>query len=98
MTEKGDLIFCTIEQLDVNGEIMLNGIKHDATVSMDFINNEKIKNQFIGLKKDNIIIVYVLKAFSNHADLAAMLNIDHATLHNLTSEEFQFTVKNINRL
>ena len=98
ISEKGDLIFCTIEQLDVNGEVMLNGIKHDATVSMDFINNEKIKKQFIGLKKENVIVVNVLKAFSNHADLAAMLNIDHATLHNLSAEEFQFTVKNINRL
>jgi trigger factor len=27
-----------------------------------------------------------------------MLNVDHAAIHNLTSEEFQFTVKNVNRL
>ena len=27
-----------------------------------------------------------------------MLNVDQAAIHNLTSEEFQFTVKNVNRL
>jgi len=27
-----------------------------------------------------------------------MLNVDHAAIHNLTSKEFQFTVKNVNRL
>jgi trigger factor len=39
-----------------------------------------------------------MKAFTNHSDLGAMLNVDHAAIHNLTSEEFQFTVKNVNRL
>ena len=30
--------------------------------------------------------------------LGAMLNVDHKAIHNLVSEEFQFTVKNVNRL
>ena len=95
---EGDLIFCTIEQLDITGKVMTNGIKNDATVAMDYISDSKVKKQFIGLKKDDCISVNVMKAFSNHADLRAMLNVDHAAIHNLTSEEFQFTVKNVNRL
>jgi len=95
---EGDLIFCNIEQLDVSGKVMHNGIKNDATVSMDHIGDSEIKKQFIGLKTNDILTVNVMKAFTNHADLAAMLNVDHAAIHNLTSEEFQFTVKNVNRL
>ena len=95
---EGDLIFCTIEQLDVDGIVMDNGIKNDATVSMDYIADKKIKKQFIGVKMDDLITVNVMKAFTNHSDLGAMLNVDHAAIHNLTSEEFQFTVKNVNRL
>jgi trigger factor len=95
---EGDLIFCTIEQLDVDGNVMKNGIKNDATVAMDYIADKKIKNQFVGVKKDDLITVNVMKAFTNHSDLGAMLNIDHAAIHNLISEEFQFTVKNVNRL
>ena len=95
---EGDLIFCTIEQLDVDGVVMDNGIKNDATVAMDYIADKKIKKQFVGVKKDDLIIVNVMKAFTNHSDLGAMLNVDHAAIHNLTSEEFQFTVKNVNRL
>ena len=94
----GDLIFCTIEQLDQNGGVLSNGIKHEATVSMDFISDSKIKNKFIGLKANSFLTVNVLKAFTNHADLAAMLNVEQAALHSLVSEEFKFTVKNINRL
>lgn len=95
---EGDLIFCTIEQLDVDGIVMDNGIKNDATVAMDYIADKKIKKQFVGVKTDDVITVNVIKAFTNHSDLGAMLNVDHSAIHNLTSEEFQFTVKNVNRL
>jgi trigger factor len=95
---EGDLIFCTIEQLDVDGNVMENGIKNDATVAMDYIADKKIKKQFVGVKMDDLITVNVKNAFTNHSDLGAMLNVDHAAIHNLTSEEFQFTVKNVNRL
>ena len=95
---EGDLIFCTIEQLDVDGNVMENGIKNDATVAMDYIVDKKIKKQFVDVKTDDLITVNVMKAFTNHSDLGAMLNVDHAAIHNLTSEEFQFTVKNVNRL
>jgi len=95
---KGDLIFCEISQLDVDGNVMANGISNEATVAMEYIADEKIKKQFIGVKKDDVLKVNVMKAFTNHSDLCSMLNVSHDAIHNLTSEEFQFTVKNINQL
>ena len=98
VSEEGDLVFCSINQLDVDGNVMENGIKNEATVSMDHIADKKIKKQFIGVKADDVISVNVMKAFANHSDLGAMLSVSHDAIHNLTSEEFQFTIKNINRL
>ena len=95
---EGDLIFCAIAQLDVDGNVMSNGISNEATVAMEYIADAKIKKQFVGVKKDDVLKVNVMKAFTNHSDLGSMLNISHDALHNLTSEEFQFTVKNINQL
>ena len=95
---KGDLIFCAISQLDVDGNVMSNGISNEATVAMEYIADAKIKKQFVGVKKDDVLKVNVMKAFTNHSDLGSMLNVSHDALHNLTSEEFQFTVKNINQL
>ena len=77
---------------------MKNGISNEATVAMDHIVDKNIKKQFIGIKKDDVIRINVMKAFTNHADLGAMLNVSHEAIHNLTSKEFQFTVKNINQL
>jgi trigger factor len=95
---EGDLIFCAIAQLDVDGNVMSNGISNEATVAMEYIADNKIKKQFIGVKKDDVLKVNVMKAFKNHSDLGSMLNVSHDAIHNLNSEEFQFTVKKINQL
>ncbi|MGY8987935.1 MAG: trigger factor [Flavobacteriales bacterium] len=98
VSKAGDLVFCEIAQLDVDGNLMENGVKNEATVSMDFISDKKIKKQFIGVKKEDSFSVNVMKAFTNNADLSAMLGITHDELHDLTSEEFLFIVKNISNL
>ncbi len=94
----GDLVYCSINQLDVNGTLMDNGISNDATVSMDVIKDKKQKEKFIGLKSGDKLILDVMKVFTNHSDLAAMLKINHDQLHNLSSDSFEFTVQRINRL
>lgn len=95
---EGDLVFCKIEQLDIEGNLMKNGIKNEATVSMEFIADKKIKKQFVGVKSADTVKVNVMKAFTNNSDLSAMLNVKHEEIHNLVSEEFQFTIQNISRL
>ncbi len=97
-SEEGDLVFCNIEQLDVDGNVMEKGIKNEATVSMDFIADKKIKKQFTGVKSGEVLKINVIKAFTNHSDLSAMLNVSHESIHNISSEDFQFIVKKISRL
>ena len=94
----GDLVFCSINQLDVNGEVMINGISNEASVSMDVIEDKKVKKKFIGLKSGDQLTLNVMSVFLNHSDLSAMLKITHDQLHALTSDSFEFTVKQINRL
>ena len=94
----GDLLFCKIEQLDLKGNLLSNGIVNEASVSMDYISDNRIKKQFIGVKKNDSFKVNVTEAFTNQSDLAAMLNIDHKKLQDLQAKDFLFTVKNINRL
>ena len=98
VSEKGDMVFCAINQLDVNGVLMKNGISNDATVSIDVIEDEKNQKKFLGLKKDDNLTLNVVSTFTNQTDLAAMLNISADELKGLVSEDFQFTVKQVNRL
>lgn len=98
ISEEGDLVFCEIVQIDVDGNVMENGVRNEASVSMDFISDKKIKKQFIGVTEGDSFIVNVMKAFSNHTDLSSMLNITHDQLQDLSSEDFQFIVKNVSRI
>ena len=98
VSEKGDMVFCAINQLDVNGVLMKNGISNDATVSIDVIEDKKNQKKFLGLKKDDNLSLNVVSTFTNQTDLAAMLNISADELKGLVSEDFQFTVKQVNRL
>ena len=97
-SKAGDLVYCTISQLDENGEVMINGISNEATVSIDTIKEKKYQKKFIGLKAEDKLELKVLDVFKNQTDLAAMLKIEQAQLLNLSLDNFEFKVKRINRL
>ena len=58
---------------------------------------EETKKTFIGLKKDDKVVVEANKLTANAVDLAAMLGIEKAAAETITSK-LQFTVKAISRL
>ena len=97
-SKKEDLLFCSIQQLDENNEVLKSGIQHEASVSIKVIADEKIKKKFIGLKKHDDVTVNVVKAFTNKSDLAAMLNIKSDELSDMQFKNFKFTVKNVSTL
>ena len=82
----GDLVFCIIEQLDQNGGILSNGIKHEATVSMDFISDSKIKNtrNYNGLEMnfDFNIQPWAWKYIKEHPDFLKNITPAESGRHN----------------
>ena len=58
----------------------------------------KRKKQIYKPKKKDKVKANVKKAFTNMADLSAMLNIDKGSLEKLENDLFLFEVKDIKRL
>ena len=98
LSKEGDVLFCKINQIDGNGEIIKNGITNEASITTEYIDSEKEKNKFISLKQKDKVKANVKKAFTNMADLSAMLNIDKGSLEKLENDLFLFEVKDIKRL
>ena len=98
ISKEGDLIFCNIQQLNDNKEIIKQGIKNDATVSMDYISDQKIKKKFIGVSEGDVIDLDIKKSFTNLSDLAAMLNIKQEEINQMKFNQFRFIVNKINRM
>lgn len=95
--QEKDLIYGTFQELDAKGLVVEGGITNQASVSLDAMKIKKLKNQFIGSEKGATINLDPKKAFENHTDAAAMLNIDKEVYAELKAN-FSFTIDNISRM
>lgn len=63
-------------------------------ILVSMIQDEEIKKQFLGLKKDDKLTFDIKKAFTNEADLAGLLGVDKERLAELSSN-FEAEVKKV---
>jgi len=89
---KADLV-----ETDSKGNPVENGIKvEDASISLEFIKDDKIRKRFKGCKTGDQVQVDVKKAFENETDLAALLRIEKEKLTDIRPD-FKVTVKSVSR-
>lgn len=96
-SEKEDMVYGTFTQLDDKGNPTEEGVTAKSTISIPFIEDEKIKKTLVGLKKDDIIVVDPRKVSKGDADMAAMLHIKKEEVESVQSD-FQFQVEEIKRM
>ena len=68
--------------------------KESSLFSVKSINDSKIKKQFIGVKRDDVVKANLKKAFENKAELAYILGIKEEEIENAASD-YEVTVKEI---
>ena len=94
VNEKG-LVRGDFEQLDENGEVVPDGIQPKGVLlSIDLIKDEEIKKEFIGKKKEDVLVFDPVKAYNNRHEVGHMLNISHEQADELDST-FRFTIKEV---
>jgi len=94
----GDVLYAELVQLSPDGSVFDGGISNTTSVRLDQVQDEKIKNSLIGLKKGDEVALDIQKAYNNDATrIAAILKVDDETAAELKSN-FRLTVKNVNRL
>jgi trigger factor len=93
-----DVLYSDLVQLSPDGSVFEDGISNTTSVRLDQVQNEEVKKSLIGLKKDDVVVFDIQKAYNHDATrIAAILKIDEDIADELKSN-FQLTVKNINRL
>jgi len=74
---KDEIISAHVSELDEEGNPKEDGIvKEDATLSLQVIKEEEIKNKFEGARVGDEIDIDLKKAFPNDTEISSMLNID----------------------
>lgn len=89
VSEAGDSLFGTLAQGSTD-------FSKDGLIYIDKV-EKKLQKSFIGLKKDDVVKVDIQKLFAEEKDLVEMTSLTEEEAKALNGE-FEFTVKNVNRV
>ncbi|MFP4620238.1 MAG: trigger factor [Bacteroidales bacterium] len=92
---KDEIISAHVTELDEEGNPKEGGIvKEDATISLQVIKEEEIKNKFEGAQVGDEIDVDLKKAFPSNTEISSMLNIDKEEAENVEGQ-FRISITEI---
>jgi len=89
-----DMLNGVFTELNEAGEIKEGGVSHKSTISIEFVENAKLKKALQGLKKGETLTLNPRDVSKGDEDLAKMLNIGMAQV-NEVSEAFTFAVEDV---
>lgn len=97
--EENDVLKGEMKELDEEGNPKEDGIvNQEATISLEYIKDETIKNELLGKEKGSEVVINPMKASGdNESEAASMLNIDKERANEL-DKNFQFTINEITRV
>jgi len=85
-----------IDELAEDGNLKQGGISNSTMLLANFLKDEEVQKQFLGLKVGDITKLNPLKATGSEAETASMLGIEKDKVTVLTSD-FQFEITKIER-
>jgi trigger factor len=91
---ESDMVLAQFVELNDDESIKEGGIMHSSTVSMEFVEDKKVKKELAGKKVGDKVIVDPTKVSKGGADTAAMLGVKEEELEGL-SNKFQMTINEI---
>lgn len=91
---ESDMILVQFVELNADKSIKEGGILHSSTISMEFVEDKKVKKELTGKKVGDKVVVDPKTVSRGTKDTAAMLGVSEAELENV-SDLFQMTITEI---
>jgi trigger factor len=92
-----DMLLGDMIELDAEGAIKEGGIMNRATISLEFLEDAAVREGLVGKQVGDEVTVDPHKVSRDHEDLARMLGVDHARVHDI-SDRFLFRIVEIKRM
>lgn len=96
-SEDKDMLLGDMIELAGDGTIKEGGVMNRATISLQFLKDDGTRQALVGKVKEDEVIVDPHKVSTDHDDLARMLGIDHAAVHDL-GDRFLFRIVEVKRI
>lgn len=97
VAEAEDVLFGEFAELESAGNLKEKGHHHHANLMIQYIRDEELKKELIGMKVGDKVEFDLVKAVENEAEAAGMIGVKKEELANY-SPMFRFTVENISRV
>ncbi|GAB4250001.1 MAG: trigger factor [Vicingaceae bacterium] len=97
VVEEKDMVYGTFQELNDDGSVKEDGIKHQSIIVIEEITDKKLQKEFIGKMVGDAVVLDPHVISSNEIDAAAALGIKTEEFKTLKSN-FKFTIEKINRL
>jgi trigger factor len=97
VVSEGDMIMAQFVELNEDDSIKVGGIMHSSTISMEFVEDEKVKKELVGKAKGEKLMVNPSAVSRGEKDTAAMLGISEVELSSI-SDKFQMTITEIKQM
>lgn len=91
------MLYGEFVEVDSEGNTIEGGIIHTSPFSVTSVKDLSVRNQFIGVKKEDKVIINIKKAFVDTAEIAHMLGIPNESVEGLTSD-FAVRITNISNV
>lgn len=91
---ESDMILAQFVELNADKSIKEGGILHSSTISMEFVEDKKVKKELTGKKVGDKVVVDPATVSRGAKDTAAMLGVSEAELENV-SDLFEMTITEI---
>jgi trigger factor len=89
-----DMVLGQFVELNDAGEILEGGVMNSSTISMEFIEDDKLMKEMIGLKAGDKVTVNPFSVSRGGKDTASMLGIEEDQLGSI-SDKFQLTINEV---
>ncbi len=97
ITGENDMLYVDIVELDDTKAILPGGIFRSSSLFLEKYKGHPAATALLGLKKEDKVVVDLVKLVENTADRAALLGMDKDAVEKVQSL-FQLTIKNSSRL
>lgn len=94
---EGDMILAQFVELNEDETIMQGGILHSSTISMEIVEDKKVKESLLGKVKGDKVVVNPTSVSRGGKDTAALLGIKEEELGDV-SDKFQMTITEIKKM
>ena len=96
-SEANDMLLGDMIELEADGTIKAGGIMNRATISLEYLADDTVRNSLVGKAAGEEIAVDPHKVARDHDDLARMLGVDHDRVHGI-GDTFLFRIAEVKRM